>query len=183
MSLKSKLGLSDNAESTTDRIKQLVAIAKRRYIDAVTVVFLLVILIAQIQIVSRQLPREYSQRFLWTGELATNLLVFTIFFGAAAAELQGDQITVTVIRDRIVGVIGPAYRILLDLLTLGFVGAVIYGSYFQMLDGMSREGAVIHWFRAGYLFGFLMAAFVIIFFTLLIRTLFTLRREIAGGVE
>jgi TRAP-type C4-dicarboxylate transport system permease small subunit len=115
--------------------------------------------------------------------MATNLLVFTIFFGAAAAELQREQITVTVIRDRIVGVIGPSYRIFLYLLTLGFAGAVIYGSYFQMLDGWSRQGAVIHWFRAGYLFGFLMVAFVIIFITLLTRMIFIIRREVSGGAE
>jgi len=183
MSRIPKLEFSDNAESTTDIIKQLVDIGKKRYIDIVTVVFLLVVFIAQLQIVSRQLPREYSQRFLWTGELATNLLVFIIFFGAAAAELQRDQITVTVIRDRIVGVTGSSYHVLLNLLTLGFVGAVIYGSYSQMLDGMSREGAVIHWFKAGYLFGFLTIAFVIIFITLLFRMLFTIRRDIAGGTE
>jgi len=52
-----------------------------------------------------------------------------------------------------------------------------------MLDGMSREGAVIHWFKAGYLFGFLMIAFVIIFITLLLRMLLTIRRDIAGGTE
>jgi TRAP-type C4-dicarboxylate transport system permease small subunit len=145
--------------------------------------FLLTISIATVQIISRYLPNDFPVDFLWTGELATNLLVFVIFFGAVLAELDGGQLRIDIVRNQIESMIGSVYELLVLVTTLVFTGLVVYGAYTQAQASWSNTGLVLTWFRTGYLYAFILIAFVLLSGLRLWRAGVIVRTFFSGGAR
>jgi TRAP-type C4-dicarboxylate transport system permease small subunit len=121
--------------------------------------FLLTIGIATLQIISRYLPKRVSTNLLWTGELATNMLIFVIFFGAVLAEIEGGQLSIGFLRDQIEARIGSIYELFVLVSSLAFTLPVVYGGIFVTQARWNSTGLLLPWFRVGYLYLFLTLAF------------------------
>lgn len=124
--------------------------------------FLLTISIAILQIVARYLPNSISTRLLWTGELATNLLIFVIFFGAVLAEIEGGQLRIDFLRDQIEARIGQIYELFVLVASLSFTLIIVYGGVIVTQARWDSTGLMLSWFRIGYLYLFLTGAFALL---------------------
>lgn len=147
--------MRDAIETTKNRSKKAL-----RVITAGA--FLLMIGVATLQVISRYLPNDFPYNFLWTGELATYLLVFVIFFGAVLAEIDGGQLRIDILRAQLVARIGTVYELFILVSSLTFTVVVIYGAILQTQASWDRHGLLLTWFKIGYLYAIISIAFVIL---------------------
>jgi TRAP-type C4-dicarboxylate transport system permease small subunit len=126
--------------------------------------FLLIIVLAVLQVVSRFLPAQLGGglSFTWTAELATNMFIFVIFVGSAATQIRDEHITITVFRDRITEHIPYLYDVIIHLAGFIFSAVVVYAAYEQTLAGWGSGGLAIQWFHSGYLYAFILIGFILI---------------------
>lgn len=125
-------------------------------------VFLLMIGVATLQVVSRYLPDSVPFNFLWTGELATYMLVFVVFFGAVLAEIDGGQLRIDIVRDQFIARIGSVYELFVLVSSLAFTVVVVYGAFNQTLGSWDRTGLLLTWFKIGYLYAIITISFLIL---------------------
>lgn len=133
---------------------------------ACVAVFLLMITVALFQVLSRFLPGWFpisGSDFLWTEELSTHLLIFTIFVGAALVHLRERHITISFIRDRLVDRVGEVYLLIIMSLIILFSIIMVISSFQQMMKSLHLPTQYIPWFRTGFLYLFILTGFSIIF--------------------
>lgn len=145
------------------------------------VLFLAMVFAAQLRVVGRFVPRSFPIQFIWAAELATLLLMVTVFLGFAVVAIRNENITITIFRDiitdRLPARLASAYRLLLAALSLVVVAVVVYASYEAMVQGWSDTlFYTIPEARRGHIYLLMTAAFLLAG----LKIIADIRRELFG---
>jgi len=130
------------------------------------VLFLAMVFAAQLRVVGRFAPRSFPVQFVWAAELATLLLIMTVFLGFAIVAIRNENITITIFRDiiidRLPARLASAYRLLLAVLSLVVTSVVVYASYEATVQGWSDTlFYTIPEARRGHIYLLMTVAFVL----------------------
>jgi TRAP-type C4-dicarboxylate transport system permease small subunit len=113
-----------------------------------TALFLLMIFTAVLGIIARQIS---GIQFLWTGTVASVLLIFIIFLGAAIAEFEDDHIQIRFFSDRIVRRY-PSYDYIIDIVALVFATTVAVSASNLTVRYWGTHWADLLWLPTGLLY-------------------------------
>lgn len=68
----------------------------------------------------------------WTDEISRYLMTWLVFIGASAASREGSHIGVTIFFDKFGSAVRKAIGLLINIAICGFLGIVIYQSFFLL---------------------------------------------------
>jgi len=145
------------------------------------VLFLTMVFVAQLRVVGRFVPRSFPIQFIWAAELATLLLMATVFLGFAIVAIRNENITITIFRDiiidRLPARLASAYRLLLAALSLVVITVVVYASYEATVQGWSDTlFYTIPEARRGHIYLLMTAVFLLAG----LKIVADIRRELVG---
>ena len=146
-----------------DRVDALLRIGYSGFVVVSTVLFLLTLVVALMQIGIRSVPGNMSRHFLWTSTIARYLFIYTIFFAIIIAEVEEEHIQVEYFRDRLATVEDGLYDQLINLSVIVISGTLAASAAVQARNFWQTGSADLLWFRAGWLYLPVLVGFGLVF--------------------
>jgi TRAP-type C4-dicarboxylate transport system permease small subunit len=146
------------------------------------------IVAAQLRVIGRFLPASAPVQFVWAAELATMLLVVTVFVGFGIVSLRGENIVITVLRnatiDRASLLTGRLYMLSIKLCSLVVVWVLLYSTYHSARNAWTDTlFYTVPYVRRGHLYTLLFGASVCAGARLFADIIAITRGDPQGGLE
>jgi TRAP-type C4-dicarboxylate transport system permease small subunit len=103
----------------------------RVILNIATFLFMMIILLATVQVVVRVFNLPIAGGAWWTTAVARYTLIFGTFFGAAVASRNGEHIKMDILRDFVAGRaprVALAIDVIAHTITISFLGVAVYAA-------------------------------------------------------
>lgn len=130
----------------------------------VAFLFFLLMLVVFLQVIGRYITKS---PIMWTEEMARFLLVMLTSFGISKVSETGDHLGVFFIRDRLKGRVKTTVYLFNLLITLLFMGIMVYAIARAYIQNYDTTGVMMLWFKIRWLYAALFfGSFMMLIYTL-----------------